>query len=47
LNVLETKDKAIHLYKKLGFEIEGVLKKDKRLSDGNYYNIIVMGRSID
>ncbi|UOR12805.1 GNAT family N-acetyltransferase [Halobacillus amylolyticus] len=44
LNVLETNDKAIKLYKKLGFEIEGVLKKDKILSDGKYYNTIIMGR---
>lgn len=44
LNVLETNEKAIHLYKKLGFEIEGLLKKDKLLSDGRFYNTIVMGR---
>lgn len=44
LNVLETNDKAIELYKKHGFEIEGILKKDKILSDGKYYNTIIMGR---
>jgi ribosomal protein S18 acetylase RimI-like enzyme len=44
LNVLETNGSAIHLYEKCGFEVEGVLKKDKRLSDGNFYNTIVMGR---
>lgn len=44
LNVLETNDKAITLYKKLGFEIEGILKNDKILSAGKYYNTIVMGR---
>ncbi|EEL50530.1 MULTISPECIES: GNAT family N-acetyltransferase [Bacillus cereus group] len=44
LNVLETNDKAITLYKKLGFEVEGVLKNDKRLADGQYYNTILMGR---
>lgn len=44
LNVLETNEKAIMLYKKLGFEQEGILKKDKLLSDGNYYNTVVMGR---
>lgn len=44
LTVVETNDKAILLYKKLGFEIEGVLKNDKLLSDGNYYHTIVMGR---
>ena len=44
LHVLETNEKAFRLYQNLGFEIEGVLKKDKLLSDGNYYNTIVMGR---
>jgi RimJ/RimL family protein N-acetyltransferase len=44
LNVLESNKKAIMLYKRYGFEVEGVLKKDKVLSDGNYYNTVVMGR---
>jgi ribosomal protein S18 acetylase RimI-like enzyme len=44
LSVLETNEKAINLYKENGFEIEGILKDDKLLSDGNYYNTIVMGR---
>jgi RimJ/RimL family protein N-acetyltransferase len=44
LSVLETNDKAIKLYEKHGFEVEGILKKDKMLSDGNYYNTILMGR---
>jgi RimJ/RimL family protein N-acetyltransferase len=44
LNVLEINEKAIMLYKKYGFEVEGVLKKDKLLSNGNYYNTVVMGR---
>ncbi|MFD2924921.1 GNAT family N-acetyltransferase [Halobacillus naozhouensis] len=44
LNVIEANDKAVELYKKFGFEVEGILKKDKFLSDGNYYNTIVMGR---
>lgn len=47
LNVLETNEKAIALYKMLGFEIEGTLRNDKILSDGKYYNTIVMGRCID
>ncbi|MFD1775035.1 GNAT family N-acetyltransferase [Paenibacillus rhizophilus] len=42
--VLETNVKAIQLYKKFGFEVEGVLKNDKVLSDGKYYNTVVMGR---
>ncbi len=44
LNVLETNKKAIDLYTKFGFEIEGVLKNDKLLSDGKFYNAVVMGR---
>ncbi|MCT2535477.1 GNAT family N-acetyltransferase [Aquibacillus koreensis] len=44
LQVLETNAKAITMYKQFGFEVEGVLKKDKLLSDGNYYHTIVMGR---
>ncbi|MFK4436508.1 ribosomal protein S18 acetylase RimI-like enzyme [Paenibacillus sp. RC73] len=44
LNVLETNENAIELYKKQGFEIEGVLKHDKLLTDGRLYSSIVMGR---
>ena len=44
LNVLETNEKAISLYKNSGFKIEGVLQKDKLLSDGNYYNTLLLGR---
>lgn len=47
LNVLETNDKAITLYQKLGFEIEGILKNDKILADGKFYNTIMMGRFMD
>lgn len=47
LNVLETNTTAIELYKRMGFEIEGTLKNDKILSDGEYYNTIVMGRFND
>lgn len=47
LQVLETNEKAINLYKKLGFEVEGVLKNDKKLADGKYYNTVVMGRFTD
>lgn len=47
LNVLEANQKAIELYKKFGFEVEGILKNDKRLSDGNYYHTVMMGRLID
>jgi RimJ/RimL family protein N-acetyltransferase len=44
LDVLETNVNAIELYKKYGFKVEGILKKDKFLSDGNYYDTILMGR---
>ncbi|MGM7680727.1 GNAT family N-acetyltransferase [Cytobacillus sp. Hm23] len=44
LNVLEYNEKAVNLYKKLGFVVEGVLINDKMLSDGKYYNTIIMGR---
>ncbi|MEF2965108.1 GNAT family N-acetyltransferase [Paenibacillus sp. M1] len=44
LNVLETNEKAIKLYESFGFEIEGLLKNDRRHSDGKYYNTVIMGR---
>ena len=44
LNVLRTNQKAIRLYQEFGFETEGILRKDKILSDGKYYDTIVMGR---
>ncbi len=44
LSVLETNVKAIQLYEKNGFEVEGILKKDKRLSDGSFYNTVIMSR---
>lgn len=44
LHVLETNTTAIALYEKYGFRVEGVLKQDKRLSDGGYYDTVVMGR---
>lgn len=47
LIVLETNDIAINLYKKYDFEVEGVLKNDKILADGKYYNSIMMGRFSD
>ncbi|MGE6632165.1 N-acetyltransferase family protein [Bacillus sp. NPDC077027] len=44
LHVLETNQKAIRLYEQHGFEIEGLLKNDKVLSDGRFYHTVVMGR---
>lgn len=47
LNVMETNENARKLYEKLGFEVEGILKKDKLLSDGEFYNMVIMGRVND
>ncbi|WP_067839293.1 GNAT family N-acetyltransferase [Amphibacillus sediminis] len=47
LTVLETNAKAIKLYQNYGFEEEGILRGDKRLSDGKYYNTVIMGRFND
>lgn len=44
LSVIETNDRAIRLYQDYGFEIEGILKKDRILADGNYNNTLIMGR---
>ncbi|MDK8193874.1 GNAT family N-acetyltransferase [Paenibacillus sp. UMB7766-LJ446] len=44
LNVVGTNDKAMELYKGMGFEIEGTLKKDRRHADGRYYDTVMMGR---
>lgn len=47
LKVLATNDKAIRLYEANGFEREGVLKRDRRHADGQYYDTVVMGRFAD
>ena len=44
LGVLETNRRGILLYMDHGFKVEGVLRQDKLLSDGNYYDTIIMGR---
>lgn len=47
LNVVETNEKAIQLYKKCGFVEEGLLRKDRIHRDGYFYNTVVMGRFIN
>jgi ribosomal protein S18 acetylase RimI-like enzyme len=47
LSVIENNKNAIKLYEQNGFEVEGILKSDKLLSDGHYYNTILMGRITD
>ena len=44
LNVLESNEAAITLYEKFDFKTEGILKNDKILADGQFYNTVVMGR---
>lgn len=44
LGVLESNRRGIILYMDHGFKVEGVLRKDKLLSDGKYYDTIIMGR---
>ncbi|KOY14260.1 GNAT family N-acetyltransferase [Paenibacillus xylanivorans] len=44
LNVVGTNDIAMELYKRMGFEIEGTLKKDRRHAEGRYYDTVMMGR---
>ncbi len=44
LHVVESNDKALNMYKNHGFEVEGILKNDKRFLDGTFLNTIVMGR---
>ena len=41
LVVDETNEKAIHIYKKLGFETEGILKHEF-FSNGQYHNVLRM-----
>jgi len=44
LSVVEDNVKAISLYKKYGFIVEGRLIDDRYHSDGKFYNTIIMGR---
>lgn len=44
LNVLESNEKAICLYKDYDFEIEGILKNDKIFADGKFGHTVVIGR---
>ncbi len=47
LSVLETNTKAIALYERFGFKAEGTLSMDRLLSDGKYYDTVIMGRVRD
>lgn len=43
LQVHSSNDRAIGMYKKMGFEIEGVRKRDLKYNDGHYVDTVVMG----
>ncbi|WP_079526160.1 GNAT family N-acetyltransferase [Solibacillus isronensis] len=43
LTVIEHNEQAIHLYKKMGFEVEGV-KRNSLLVDGQYVNELYMSK---
>lgn len=47
LNVVQTNEKAIELYKSYGFKEEGLLVNDRIHKDGKYYNTVIMGRILD
>lgn len=42
ISVREDNPRAIALYKKCGFEVEGVLKNETYI-DGGFFNIVCMG----
>ncbi|MFP7493262.1 GNAT family protein [Terribacillus saccharophilus] len=44
LSVLAINRRAILLYESYGFQIEGCLRDDRRLSDGKYHDTLLMAR---
>ncbi|MBK7960639.1 MAG: GNAT family N-acetyltransferase [Bdellovibrionales bacterium] len=46
LSVHNNNERAIGLYKKMGFEVEGVRKRDLKYGDGQYVDTVVMGRFV-
>ena len=44
LSVHNNNERAIALYKKMGFEIEGVRKKDLKYKDAQYVDTVIMGK---
>ena len=46
LHVYNTNERAMRLYLRRGFEREAVLKREVRLDDGSYVDLIVMARSV-
>ena len=46
LSVVEGNDRAIRLYEKFGFSLEGVKRKAVLLEDG-YRNVLIMAKLLD
>jgi RimJ/RimL family protein N-acetyltransferase len=46
LSVHSNNKRAIALYKKMGFEVEGVRKRDLKYGEGQYVDTVVMGRFV-
>lgn len=42
LHVVEDNTAAVHLYKKLGFAVEGIMQEAYYGADGRYHNLLVM-----
>ncbi|MBP2621400.1 N-acetyltransferase family protein [Streptococcus panodentis] len=47
LTVQVRNERAVHLYKDLGFEIEGLLKRGAYLKEGKFLDVYLMGKLID
>ncbi|KXT84831.1 Acetyltransferase [Streptococcus sp. DD11] len=47
LTVQARNERAVHLYKDLGFEIEGLLKRGAYLKEGKFLDVYLMGKLID
>ena len=47
LSVQVRNERAVHLYKDLGFEIEGLQKRGAYLKEGKFLDVYLMGKLID
>jgi len=47
LSVQVRNERAVHLYKDLGFEIEGLQKRGAYLKEGIFLDVYLMGKLID
>jgi RimJ/RimL family protein N-acetyltransferase len=46
LSVHSNNQRAVSLYKKMGFEMEGIRKRDLKYGEGQYVDTVVMGRFV-